>query len=87
MLKNRLESELGNRIEVVDVIGYYELNQEKIDGIDFIVSAVDLSNLYFQIPVFTVSVFLKTEEIISDPSGYGPDASFENWKSFRSSSD
>ena len=63
MLKNRLESELGNRIEVVDVIGYYELNQEKIDGIDFIVSAVDLSNLYFQIPVFTVSVFLKTEEI------------------------
>lgn len=63
MLKNRLESEFGNRIEVVDVIGYYELNQEKIDGIDFIVSAVDLSNLYFQIPVFTVSVFLKTEEI------------------------
>ena len=63
MLKNRLESELGNRIDVVDVIGYYELNQEKIDGIDFIVSAVDLSNLYFQIPVFTVSVFLKTEEI------------------------
>lgn len=63
MLRNRLESELGNRIEVVDVIGYYELNQEKIDGIDFIVSAVDLSNLYFQIPVFTVSVFLKSEEI------------------------
>ena len=63
MLKNRLESELGNRIEVVDVIGYYELNQEKIDGIDFIVSAVDLSNLYFQIPVFMVSVFLKSEEI------------------------
>ena len=63
MLRNRLESELGNRIEVVDVIGYYELNQEKIDGIDFIVSAVDLSNLYFQIPVFTVSVFLKSDEI------------------------
>ena len=63
MLRNRLESELGNRIDVVDVIGYYELNQEKIDGIDFIVSAVDLSNLYFHIPVFTVSVFLKSEEI------------------------
>lgn len=63
MLRNRLEAELGNRLEVVDVIGYYELNQEKIQGIDFIVSAVDLSNLYFQIPVFTVSVFLKREEI------------------------
>jgi len=48
---------------LVDVIGYYELNQEKIDGIDFIVSAVDLSNLYFQMPVFTVSVFLKSDEI------------------------
>ena len=39
------------------------MNQEKIDDIDFIVSAVDLSNLYFHIPVFTVSVFLKSEEI------------------------
>lgn len=63
MLRNRLEAEFGNRLEVVDVIGYYELNQEKIQGIDFIVSAVDLSNLYFQIPVFTVSVFLKNDEI------------------------
>lgn len=63
MLRNRLEAEFGNRLEVVDVIGYYELNQEKIQGIDFIVSAVDLSNLYFQVPVFTVSVFLKNDEI------------------------
>lgn len=63
MLKNRLETEFGNRVEVVDVIGYYELNQEKLRGIDFIVSAVDLSNLYFQIPVFKVSVFLKSDEI------------------------
>ena len=63
MLRNRLEAEFGNRLEVVDVIGYYELNQGKIQGIDFIVSAVDLSNLYFQVPVFTVSVFLKNDEI------------------------
>ena len=63
MLKNRLETEFGNRVEVVDVIGYYELNQEKLRGIDFIVSAVDLSNLYFQIPVFKVSVFLKSDEM------------------------
>lgn len=63
MLRNRLETEFGNRVEVVDVIGYYELNQEKLKGIDFIVSAVDLSNLYFQIPVFKVSVFLKSDEM------------------------
>lgn len=63
MLRNRLETEFGNRVEVVDVIGYYELNQEKLRGIDFIVSAVDLSNLYFQIPVCKVSVFLKSDEM------------------------
>ena len=63
MLRNRLETEFGKRVEVVDVIGYYELNQEKLKGIDFIVSAVDLSNLYFQIPVFKVSVFLKSDEM------------------------
>ncbi|CVX35526.1 PTS system transporter subunit IIB [Streptococcus pneumoniae] len=37
MLRNRLETEFGKRVEVVDVIGYYELNQEKLKGIDFIV--------------------------------------------------
>ncbi|HHK7831939.1 TPA: transcription antiterminator, partial [Streptococcus pneumoniae] len=34
MLRNRLETEFGKRVEVVDVIGYYELNQEKLKGID-----------------------------------------------------
>lgn len=63
MLRNRLESELGNRIRVVDVVGYYEIDQQKLEGIDFIVSAVDLSNLFFHIPVFTVSVFLKPDEV------------------------
>lgn len=63
MLKNRLKSELGNRIQVVDVIGYYELSPEKLADIDFIVSAVDLSDLFFNIPVFTVSVFLKPTEV------------------------
>ncbi|KXT73667.1 Transcriptional antiterminator of lichenan operon, BglG family [Streptococcus sp. DD10] len=63
MLKNRLEAELGHRIEVVDVIGYYELDQKKLEGIDLLISAVDLSNLILPIPVFTVSVFLKTEEV------------------------
>lgn len=63
MLRNRLELEFGNRVNIVDVIGYYELTQEKIQGVDFILSAVDLSNLYFNIPVFTVSVFLRSDEV------------------------
>ncbi|WAW98035.1 PRD domain-containing protein [Streptococcus gallolyticus] len=63
MLKSRIENELGNLISITDVIGYYEINDEKLKGIDFIVSSIDLSNLIFNIPVFTVSVFLTDEEL------------------------
>lgn len=63
MLKSRIENELGNLVSITDVIGYYEINDEKLKGIDFIVSSIDLSNLMFNIPVFTVSVFLNDEEL------------------------
>ncbi|VEE22544.1 lichenan operon transcriptional antiterminator [Streptococcus equinus] len=63
MLKSRIENELGNLVSITDVIGYYEINGEKLKGIDFIVSSIDLSNLMFNIPVFTVSVFLSDEEL------------------------
>ena len=55
--------ELGHLISIVDVIGYYELSDDKLHGIDFVISAVDLSNLMFHIPVFTVSVFLTDDEV------------------------
>lgn len=63
MLKSRIKNELGNLISITDVIGYYEINDEKLKGIDFIVSSIDLSNLIFNIPVFTVSIFLTDEEL------------------------
>ncbi|EFW89204.1 BglG family transcription antiterminator [Streptococcus equinus] len=63
MLKSRIENELGNLVSITDVIGYYEINDETLKGIDFIVSSIDLSNLMFNIPVFTVSVFLNDEEL------------------------
>ncbi|QLB52624.1 PRD domain-containing protein [Streptococcus sanguinis] len=63
MLKNRIDHELGNLVHIVDVIGYYELNDERLKNIDFIISSIDLSNLVFTLPVFTVSIFLKPEEI------------------------
>ncbi|GAB6886306.1 transcription antiterminator BglG [Streptococcus equinus ATCC 33317] len=63
MLKSRIENELGNLVSITDIIGYYEINDEKLKGIDFIVSSIDLSNLMFNIPVFTVSVFLNDEEL------------------------
>lgn len=63
MLKNRIENELGNLVHIADVIGYYDINDEKLKNIDFIISSIDLSNLIFNIPVFTVSVFLTEDEL------------------------
>ena len=63
MLKNRIENELGNLVHIVDVIGYYELSNERLKNIDFIISSIDLSNLVFSVPVFTVSIFLNSEEL------------------------
>ena len=63
MLKHRIDNELGNLVRIVDVIGYYEINDECLKDIDFIISSIDLSNLVFNIPVFTVSIFLNSDEI------------------------
>ncbi|MBP2620187.1 BglG family transcription antiterminator [Streptococcus panodentis] len=63
MLRNRIANELGNLVHIVDVIGYYELNDERLQHIDFIISSIDLSNLLFSLPVFTVSIFLKADEV------------------------
>ena len=65
MLKNRIDNELGNLVHIVDVIGYYELSDERLKNIDFIISSIDLSNLVFSVPVFTVSIFLNAEELKS----------------------
>lgn len=65
MLKNRIVNELGNLVHIVDVIGYYELDDERLKDIDFIISSIDLSNLVFSVPVFTVSIFLNAEELKS----------------------
>ena len=63
MLKNRIDNELGNLVHIVDVIGYYELSDDRLKNIDFIISSIDLSNLVFSVPVFTVSIFLNSEEL------------------------
>lgn len=62
MLKSRLENELGNFIKIIDVIGYYEINDEKLKDVDVIISSIDLSSLIFNVPVYTVSVFLDEDE-------------------------
>lgn len=63
MLRTRLENELGGQLNIVDLVGYYDISNDKLKNIDVIISTIDLSNLVFTIPVFTVSVFLKPNEV------------------------
>lgn len=63
MLKNRLEKEFARDLEIVDVLSYYEITEDRLEGIDLIVSSVSLSNLVFLTPVVTVSVFLSDQDI------------------------
>lgn len=63
MLKNRIINELGNYVSISDVIGYYDLDNSKLEDVDVIMSTIDLSSLVFNVPVLTVSVFLSDSEI------------------------
>lgn len=63
MLKMRLENEFGSKIVIEQVISYYEITNEKLEGIDLIISSINLSNVVFNIPVVHVSVFLGSADI------------------------
>lgn len=65
MLKHRLLNELSRQVHVVDVVGYYDINDDLLTGVDLIISSIDLSTLVFSIPVVTVSVFLKSEDVLA----------------------
>ncbi|WP_386694488.1 BglG family transcription antiterminator [Lonepinella sp. MS14435] len=61
-IKNRLEYEFNDSLIIKDVVSYYELNDQILADIDFIVSSIDLSNLVFKVPVVHSSIFLKNDE-------------------------
>lgn len=63
LLKNRVEREFQERIKIVDTRGYYEIDPEMLDEVDFIISSVDLSSKVFKIPVFQVSVFFTEDDV------------------------
>jgi lichenan operon transcriptional antiterminator len=63
MLRHRIQNELSQYVNVAEMVGYYDINDEKLAGVDCIISTIDLSNLVFAIPVYKVSVFLKDEEV------------------------
>ena len=63
MLSIRLKKEFGKHINIVDIIGYYEITDQKLEGIDFIISSIDLYSIVFNIPIINVSVFLNDFEV------------------------
>lgn len=63
MLESRLHKEFSAELTIVDIVGYRELTEKKLSGIDFIISAVDLNGLVLLIPVVEVSVLLTSEDI------------------------
>lgn len=63
MLRNRLENEFGKSIQIVDVISYYQLTDHVLEDVDLIISTLEISNTFFNIPVINVSVFLTEENI------------------------
>lgn len=65
MLKTRLENEFSANINISEVISYYQLNDEMLENIDLIVSTIDISASFYNIPVIKVSVFLDEQDIHS----------------------
>ncbi len=63
LLKNRVLAEFGETIVVTDVKGYYEINESTLKGVDLIISSIDLSTMFFKVPVLSVSVFLNHLDI------------------------
>lgn len=62
MLKNRIQNEYGNTINIKNVVGYYEITPKNIEDIDLIISSVDLNGLVIAVPSIKVSVFLDDED-------------------------
>lgn len=63
LLKNRVINEFGKHITVTNVQGYYEINDDSLQGIDLIISSVDLSAMVFKVPALHVSVFLNDDDV------------------------
>lgn len=63
ILKARLINSLGNLINIIDVLSYYELSDNKFGNADFIISSINLGDIILPIPYVKVSVFLDNQEI------------------------
>jgi lichenan operon transcriptional antiterminator len=63
LLKNRVVNEFEKHITVTNIKGYYEIDNACLKEADLIISSIDLSTMFFPIPVVHVSVFLNDEDV------------------------
>ncbi|MGO4993780.1 BglG family transcription antiterminator [Jeotgalibaca porci] len=63
MLKNRLENTFAANMNIVDVISYYQLNDATLKEIDLLITTIDISTSFYNVPVVKVSVFLNKKDI------------------------
>ena len=63
LLNNRIEKAFGKYIHIVGIKGYYEIDDSVLQGVDFIISAIDLSTQVFKVPIVQVSIFLTALDV------------------------
>ncbi|MDQ0222815.1 BglG family transcription antiterminator [Streptococcus moroccensis] len=63
MLMNRLQHLFARQLDIVDVISYYELADVSLDGIDLVLSTVNLDAIMLPVPVLQVNALLLDDDI------------------------
>ncbi|WP_370928506.1 transcription antiterminator [Leuconostoc mesenteroides] len=64
LLNNRVEKEFGMYLNIVDIKGYYEVDDTTLSNVNLIISAIDLSTRVFKVPVIQVSIFLTEADVL-----------------------
>nr|WP_230589318.1 BglG family transcription antiterminator [Leuconostoc mesenteroides] len=63
LLNNRVKKEFGMYLNIVDIKGYYEVDDTTLSNVNLIISAIDLSTRVFKVPVIQVSIFLTEADV------------------------
>lgn len=63
LLKNRLMKKFPNSIHIASETGYYDMNDQVLEGIDLIISSVNMGPIIFGVPFLHVSVFLSDDDV------------------------
>lgn len=63
LLKSRLMKHFSDSLHIVTETGYYEMSDGILQGIDLIISSVNIGPVIFGVPFIHVSVFLGEEDV------------------------